>query len=109
MEDKEHVREHEEHLRWNHRQRQELIQNASDAIKEYNKLLNISAVVPWMEWEVFIQFLQSRLHICFIEKIHDDEISKKNAENPFLIQMDNIADQHLKDSMKKNRFTTADI
>ncbi|MCU7833727.1 MAG: hypothetical protein KZQ83_00635 [gamma proteobacterium symbiont of Taylorina sp.] len=108
MEDKEHVREHEDQLMKNHHNRRGVIENASDVVKEYIQLVDISAVEPWLEWEVLIKLFRSELHKRLYE-IRDNSGIAEASKNPFLMQVDNVADEQAQDIQQQGRLTSSDI
>jgi len=108
MEDKEHVKEHEEYLMSNHHKRQELVENASDVVKEYIRLVDLSAVEPWLEWKTLISFFRSEQHKRFYETKNNIGIASA-SDNPFLMQVDNVADEQMQELQEKSRLTPSDI
>lgn len=107
-EDKEHLVENAEHLKRTHAMRRRLVESAQGAIKEFIKLIDISAMEPWLEWEVMLEGLHNAQRKKYYETKNQQGVGAA-VTNPFLMQVDDQNDEEFQTVAQKTRITQADV
>ena len=108
MDDKAHLPEHKEHILKLHTLRRGLFDHAEPEVDAFVHLVDLSAVEPWLEWEVFLSSLQRELEKAYFET-KNTAGQAAALENPFLLQVDDNSDDALMDLKKNARITPQEI
>lgn len=108
MEDTAHLSEHKEHMLKLHTLRRALFDHPLPEIDAFVHLVDLSAMEPWLEWEVFLSSLQRELENAYFET-KNTAGQAAAVENPFLLQVDDNSDDVLMDLKKKARMTPQEI
>lgn len=108
MEDTKHITDHREHMVRLHAMRQELFDKAAPAVQAFIKLVDLSPMEPWLEWEVLLHALQREIQGEFYETRNRTGTAAA-IDNPFLMQVDDGRDEEQMELSHRGRMTTHDI
>lgn len=108
MEDTKHLAEHEAHMVKLHGMRRRLFEKASPVLNEFIHLVDLSAMEPWLEWEVFLNTLRREMEKEFYET-KNTAGQAAALDNPFLLQVDDNSDEEQLALKKQSRLTPRDI
>ena len=107
-EDKEHLVEHEDHIKLIHAKRRYLVETSEGAVKEFIHLIDISAMEPWLEWDVMLEGLHNAQQKKYYETKNQEGVGAA-VDNPFLMQVDDQNDEEFRTISQKTRLTPKDI
>ncbi len=99
---------HEGPIRKLSQMRQELCSKASPAVERFIQLVDLGAMEPWLEWEVFIGGLQHQLGKEYFQTKNTSGMAAAK-DNPFLLQVDDARDEEVHDHGKAARLAPVDI
>ena len=108
MEDTAHKDQLKEHMNKLHTIRKALFDKASPAVQEFTQLVDLSAVEPWLEWEVMMNSLRREMQKAYFATKNTTGQAAA-LDNPFLMQVDDLRDDALMDLKKKGRLTPHEI
>jgi len=100
--------DHATHIEKLHHARQELFDKASPAVDRLVKLVDLCAMEPWQEFDVFIAGLQSEERRRYYDAKLKSGIEAA-AKNPFLMQAEDHTDEDMMSLKRTKRLTAAEI
>ena len=107
MDDIAHKAQLREQMNRLHAQRTALFEQATPAVREFNRLVDLSAAEPWLEWEVMLKSLQRELEKAQSETDHGGE--EMLVKKPFLPQADEHKAASLLEVKTTGRYSAQDI
>lgn len=108
MDDFAHKVQLREHMDALHAMRTALFEQATPAVNDFNRLVDLSAAEPWLEWEVMLKSLQREME----KEDFKSNTTTERADvtgNPFLRQADGLRKDTLLDVKEHGRYSAHDI
>lgn len=106
MEDIKEKGDHEEHIVKLNARRRALFDELSPAASTFVHTVDIMAMEPWLEWTTLIHALQDDMHKEYYQTKNETGM---DANNPFLMQVDNGSGDEMFDQQQNLSLTPADI